>query len=306
MADRFGRPLGNLRISLTQRCNLNCIFCHKEGDNEESIDEMTRRDIAKIVKIASSFGVKKVKLTGGEPLLRKDVCEVISEIKDIKNIEEVSMTTNAVLLDRTAKELKKAGLNRINVNLISLKSEIYQKITRRDKLENVIKGLEEANRAGLKPIKLNMVVLKNVNSDEIWNMMDFAASHNFILQLIELENLGNAKNFYEKYYVNLDKIEDRLGRETTQVKIRPLHNRVIYRMPKKNIQVELVRPFHNTSFCMNCTRMRITASGKLKPCLMRSDNHIDILSPIRNSRSEANLKKIFIEACRAREPYFQP
>lgn len=305
MIDKFGRHLTNLRISLTQNCNLDCIFCHKEGDCEKLNEEMTVEDIRKIVEVASFFGVKKVKLTGGEPLLRENICKIISEIKNIPNIEEVSMTTNAVLLAETAKELKKAGLNRVNANLVSLKPEVYRKITQRNKLENVINGLLEAKRVGLNPVKLNMVVLKNVNYNDVDEMINFAASKDFILQLIELENLGNAKSFYEKYYIPLDGIEEKLKHEAVDVKVRHLHNRVIYRLPRKNVQVEFVRPFHNTTFCMNCTRMRVTASGKLKPCLMRSENHVDILSHIRNGASDAQLHRIFMETLDSREPYFQ-
>ncbi|RLI04388.1 GTP 3',8-cyclase MoaA, partial [Candidatus Bathyarchaeota archaeon] len=249
LRDRFGRPVTSLRISVTQRCNLNCIYCHGEGEEEKIDVEMTPEEIEKIVKIASFFGVRKIKLTGGEPLVREDICEIVSKISQVSGIEEVSMTTNGVLLEDLAEKLKKSGLSRVNVNLVSINPETYRMVTGGD-VTRVLRGLEKSHESGLTPIKLNMVVLRSINDHEIWDMVDFASENEYILQLIELENLGNAKNFYDKHYLNLEEIEKRLKEKAEEIKVRNLHNRVVYSLNGGKVKVELVRPFHNSNFCM--------------------------------------------------------
>ena len=305
LKDRFGRPVTNLRISVTQKCNLSCIFCHKEGETGKANSEMTVEEIGKIVDIASFFGIHKVKLTGGEPLLRKDICEIVSRIRENPKIEEISLTTNGWFLADLAVNLKKAGLNRVNVNLASLNPEIYRLITGFDGVDRVKEGLYYALKAGLTPIKLNMVVLKTLNENEVWDMANFVSGKDMILQLIELENLGDAKNLYKRYYVSLDEIEEKLRLKADKIIVRKLHNRMVYCLDGERIKVELVRPFHNSNFCMNCRRLRVTASGMLKPCLMRTDNHVDIISAIRMGESEEKLREIFLKAIMLREPFFK-
>jgi len=307
LVDRFNRPITSLRISLTQRCNLKCIFCHGEGDSETVKDEMTPEEIEKIVRVASSFAVGKIKLTGGEPLVREDICEIVSRISGVSGVKEVSMTTNGLLLAKLAKDLKDSGLSRVNINLSSLNPKTYEKITGFNRLKDVLEGLDYALNYGLKPVKINMVVLKNLNKNEIQDMIRFASEKDVILQLIELENLGDAKKLYEEYYTSLDDVEKLLASKAEKVEVRSLHNRKIYHVNDngKKVKVELVRPFHNSSFCMNCSRLRVTASGKLKPCLMRNDNLIDIVSHIRKNTPEEKLRKVFLEAVMAREPFYK-
>jgi cyclic pyranopterin phosphate synthase len=309
LRDRFKRPITSLRISVTKSCNLKCIFCHGEGekDADPAENEMTSEEIEKIVRIAASFGVKKVKLTGGEPLLRKDICEIVSRISGVSGIEEVSMTTNGLLLAKLAKDLKEAGLSRVNINLASLNPQIYEKITGFNCVKDVLDGVNYALRFGLKPVKINMVVLRSLNEDEVWSMINFVSNKDIILQLIELENLGDAKNLYDKYYVSLDKVEQQLTLKAEKVEVRSLHNRKVYYLNENGgkAKVELVRPFHNSSFCMNCNRLRVTASGKLKLCLMKNDNLVDIVSYIRRNASEKMLHEIFLKTVMSREPYFK-
>jgi len=303
--DRFGRPITSLRISLTQKCNLECFYCHREGENKENDDEMTSEEIAKIVEIASHFGISKVKLTGGEPLLREDIFDIISKIRSIKGIVEVSMTTNGTLLAEKAKKLKEAGLSRVNVNFPSRKRDVYKAITRRDYVKNVEEGINEAYKVGLNPVKVNMVVLKSLNDEEIWDMINYLADKDLTLQLIELEKLGNVKEeIYDKYFFDLDKIEKKLLNDSFKVEVKNLQNRKVYYL-KSGGRIELVRPFHNSEFCMNCTRIRITSDGKIKPCLMKMNNHVDILSSIRANASDNELRKIFLEAIMLREPFFR-
>jgi cyclic pyranopterin phosphate synthase len=264
---------------------------------------MTPDEIKKIVEVASNFGVKKVKITGGEPLLRQDIVTVVSKIREVPYIDEVSMTTNGTLLVNYAKPLKDAGLNRVNVSLDTLNPEVYKKISGKSMVEKVRDGLFAAKEAGLFPIKINMVALKGVNSTEVWSMIDFVSKNSFILQLIELEKIRIENSQFNKYYFDLKEVEKQLEHKALSVEVRSLHNRKIYYL-NNGAKVEIVRPFHRSDFCLNCSRLRVTADGRLKPCLMRNDNLVDIISFIRNGSPIDKLKQVFLEAINRREPFF--
>ena len=303
LIDPCGRPVESLRISITQRCNLNCFYCHKEGERTQGNTEMSPAEIQRITEIAASFGIKYVKLTGGEPLIRKDIIEIIKLLKVTPGIKEVSMTTNGVLLAGRVRELKKAGLTRVNISLDTLMPEKFKKITSAIALESVIKGIKEAARVGLRPIKVNMVLLRGINEDEMNNMIDFAKKNDLILQIIELES-PDQDQIYKTYHVSLSDIESRLKTMSKKVTVRKMHHRRKYYLQNGG-KVEIVRPMHNTEFCKYCNRIRVTSDGKLKPCLFRADNLVDILRPIREGASEETLKNLFIESVNRREPYFK-
>ncbi|MFQ6088503.1 MAG: GTP 3',8-cyclase MoaA [Candidatus Methanofastidiosia archaeon] len=298
MKDRYGREVKNLRISVTQRCNLKCIYCHREGE-ENGEEELTPGEIRKIVEIGTNLGIRKLKLTGGEPLMRKDIAKITKLVSPL--VEEVSMTTNGVLLERHALELKKAGLRRVNISLDTLNEKLHQKLTGKRVLGDVLLGIKKALRVGLKPIKLNMVVTK-LNYEEIEEMMEFCGK-DYILQLIELEAPREEENgkLFKKYYYDLKPYERELERKALQVKEREMHRRRKYFLPT---EVEVVRSMHNTEFCMNCTRLRHTSDGKLKPCLMRKDNLVDIITPLRKGASKKELLKLFEKAIYLRVPYW--
>ncbi|AGK62223.1 cyclic pyranopterin monophosphate synthase subunit MoaA [Archaeoglobus sulfaticallidus PM70-1] len=297
LIDRFNRKITNLRISVTDACNLNCFYCHKEGYcvKGSSPDVLSVEDIAEITKAFYELGIKKVKITGGEPLLRKDILDIISVMPDF---EEISMTTNGTLLDKYAYELKDAGLNRVNISLDSLNPETYKKITGGE-LERVLSGLESAVNAGLTPVKLNMVVMKEVNEDEIDDMLEFTSKYNeddvrVILQIIELLKLPEL----EDYYMDISSIEERIAKKAINFRIRSMQKRKQYHLGSS--VVEFVKPVDNTEFCYNCNRIRITKDGKIKPCLMRNDNLVDV----RGLKGYALKEKIF-QAVNMREPYFK-
>lgn len=302
--DFYGRTINSLRISVTSKCNLHCFYCHHEGGDIRIRREMTVKDIQKIVGVIATFDVKKIKLTGGEPLLRIDILDVVHKIKGIQGISEVSMTTNGTLLEKFAKPLKKRGLARVNVSLDTLDQETYKLITGTDMMENAIAGIDEATKVGLLPLKVNMVILKGINADQIWDMIDFAMRKGLILQLIELES-AYEDDFYQKYHFDLSPIENELKENAKKIIVRRMHHRKKYFLDK-NMEVEVVKPMHNTEFCKYCTRMRITSDGKFKPCLFRSDNLVDFLGPIRNDPyiSDENLKDLFIRSVKKRKPYF--
>lgn len=302
MLDRFGRPLTSLRISVTSDCNLNCFYCHREGCLEGS-HQMSANEIGKIVKLATEFGIRKVKLTGGEPLLRSDIVEIVGAVAE-SPIVDVSLSTNGTLLAKTAQELVDAGLNRINISLDTLDPETYAFITGKRLLENVLAGVDAAVSVGLEPVKLNMVVLAGINDREIEHMIAYAAERGAILQLIELLRVPSNERIFDRHHRKLKDVEKELRKRAVEIKMRKLmHNRKKYILPQG--EVEIVNPMHNSEFCMHCTRLRLTPDGYLKPCLMRNDNLVDVLSPLRAADIEA-ARAAFKEAVAKREPYFKP
>ena len=257
------KEINSLRLSVTQRCNLSCPYCHREGELNPA-KEISMEKIEEIIKNAKSIGIKKIKITGGEPLVREGITDVIRIIKKY-NFEEISLVTNGFLLDKYAFELKEAGLNRVNIGCDSLSSSILLK-----NVENIKSGLRAAKEAGLTPIKLNMVVLKGINDKEIAKMIEFARENDAVLQLIELINIDD--EFYKKHYFSLKEIEKELEKKAIIVVKKEMHNRRQYDLG--DVMIEIVRPF-TKDFCQNCTRLRITSDGRIKPCLMRNDNLID-------------------------------
>ncbi len=301
MRDGYGRPLTNFRIAVTQECNLECFYCHKEGQYYTST-QMEPTEIARITGIATDFGVRNVKITGGEPLLREDLSEIIRLIHRLPKVEEVSLVTNARLLtSQRALDLKKNGLARVNISLPSIIPETYCRVTG-GKLCDAINGVRAAIQAGLNPVKINMVVVHSVNEDEINPMIHFSRNSGIILQLIELEPVNIDRESYNLYHHSLESIERDLAARSTKVESRPfMQGRRIYTL--EGARVEIVKPVENTSFCMQCTRMRLTSDGKLKPCLMRNDNLVDILTPLRKGESDDCLHAVFGRALEAREPF---
>ena len=265
--------------------------------------EMTPRELEMIVRLSTEFGVTDVKLTGGEPLLRDDLEEIVRRIHSIPDILDISMTTNASSLASRAESLKHAGLQRVNVNLLSLDASIYRRYTGGD-LEKTKKGIEAAIRANLSPIKVNMLILKAVNNQEIPVMMEYCGRLGAILQILELEKVNITDEYYQKYHFDLSGIERMLEQKARTIQVRErMQNRKVYRLP--NVQVEVVHPMENTSFCAKCTRLRLTTDGKLKPCLMRNDNLVDILTPLRRGVTKKELRQLFTRAVNSRAPFFQ-
>ena len=271
LTDKFGRTVKSLRISITNRCNYDCIYCHHEGDTN-STGEMSVETISKIVHVASTMGVNKVKFSGGEPLIRKDFEDILSSLPKLR---DVSVTTNGSFLKGgRAQDLKDAGLDRVNVSLDSLDPDIYRFITNSapNMLNGVLDGIHNAVDAGLTPVKLNMVLLKGVNDDEIDDMLDFTRTYNgqVILQLIELMDFNDVS----QYQIDANSVEADLTLRADEIRVRTMHRRKKYIID--GAEVELVRPVDNSEFCANCNRLRVTADGKLKPCLLVNDNLVDV------------------------------
>jgi cyclic pyranopterin phosphate synthase len=302
LRDPFGRPVENLRISITQKCNFGCFYCHREGEIYSLGEEMRPEEIERIVRVAASLGILSIKLTGGEPLLRSDVIEIVHGISGVPGIKDVSMTTNGFLLEKYATQLKEAGLSRVNVSLDTLNAEKFKMITGVDAHEKVVRGIVRAKEAGLNPVKVNMVLLRGINEDEVDDMIEFVKENGLILQIIELEQFREDA-FYNQYHVNLDEVENKVRERSVKVIVRSMHHRRKYVL-KDGAEIEIVKPMHNTEFCLNCNRIRLTSNGKLKPCLFRNDNLIDMLGPLRSGASDDELRNLFIEAVKKRRPFF--
>jgi len=302
--DNCGRPALNLRISLTQRCNLKCVYCHREGQNPGSaLPEMTTDEVLQIARMAVSLGMTHIKLTGGEPLLRFDIVDIVRGLAAIPGLRDLAMTTNGTRLSVLAQSLREAGLKRVNINLPSLDPKTYSMVNGGD-LNEALNGVGAAVKAGLHPVKLNTLILNGVNTDAIPKMIEFARQNQVILQLMELEPINVKDDFYKEHFFSLERFEEELKTQALEVQTRgDMQNRHVYTLPK--VKVEVLHPIENTTFCAHCTRLRVTSDGKLKPCLMVNNNLVDLLTPIRNGATDEELKQLFITAVKRREPYYK-
>jgi len=262
---------------------------------------MTADEVLKIAQTAVALGITRIKLTGGEPLLRSDILEIVSRLARISGISDLSMTTNGVRLSTLAQPLKDAGLERVNISLPSLDDKTYSMVSGGN-VTDALKGVSAAVKAGLNPVKLNMLVLRDINTTDIPGMIEFARNSQAILQLIELEPVNIRDDYYKKHFYALDSVESELKQQASKVETRgDMQNRHVYTLPK--VKVEVVHPIENTSFCARCTRLRVTSDGKLKPCLMVNDNLVDILSAIRKGATDEDLKELFVQAVKRRKPF---
>ncbi|MCZ7402192.1 MAG: GTP 3',8-cyclase MoaA [Candidatus Methanoperedens sp.] len=292
LSDSYGRKIRSLRISLTHRCNLRCIYCHREGETREMKNEMTVATISNIVRASSAFGVDKVKFSGGEPLIRDDIDKIIQALPPLKDI---SATTNGIFLAQKAQSLADSGLDRINISLPSLSPEKYRKVTGGD-VGKVLEGIDAAVESDLTPVKLNMVLLKGINEGEIPEMMNYIQKFDgkVILQLIELMDFNKMKEFQ----VNLGTVEKYLESKASNIEVRAMHRRKKYHID--GVEVELVRPIDNSHFCANCNRLRVTSDGMLKPCLLRNDNLVDV-----NNKEPDEIMELMGLAMEKREPFYK-
>jgi cyclic pyranopterin phosphate synthase len=304
LKDDCGRPLLNLRIAITGRCNLSCSYCHGEGEERPSknvIKEMRTEEIVHVAEIAVGLGISRIKLTGGEPLVRSDVRDIVKGISALPRLADLSMTTNGTLLAPLARKLHASGLKRLNISLPTLDSKVYNELTG-GRVEDVLRGVKAAVEVGFSPVKLNMLILKGANEHAVPEMIEFAAQTGIVLQLIELEPINMTSKHYSEKHKTLDEYETMLKQKAVKIETRQyMQNRHIYYLP--HAKVEVIRPIENTEFCLHCTRLRVTSDGKLKPCLMRNDNLTDILTPIRSGASDEELAGLFKLANEERQPY---
>ncbi len=298
LKDRYGRPVESIRVSLTTRCNLSCFYCHNEGQVDTK-EEMTAEEIEKILRVASKLDINQVKFTGGEPLLRNDILEIVKAGR--KYMQDVSMTTNGTLLADIAGKLKKAGLNRINISMDSADRKRYEEITGKDMLDRVMEGIKKAVETGLHPVKVNVVAFPDY-MDDLMKTIEKIWELGAMPQIIETINVGRNDKIYA-----IDEVESRISSMAVGMRERKLHRRKIYSIPHNGSirEVEIVRPTHNSRFCQSCNRIRLTSDGKLKPCIMHNKGLVDIITPIRNGADDDEIKKLFRKAVENRFPYWR-
>jgi len=297
LVDSVGRGVTDIRISVTKRCNFGCVYCHDEGlgpvakPRTPHGEEMTPTEVDRLVRVARGFDIDSVKFTGGEPLVRADLEEIIA--RTVRHIDDVSLTTNGSMLEGRAEALRNAGLKRINVSIDSLDPSAFQEI-RKGALAPVLRGIEAALRVGLKPVKLNMVVFR-ATLPHIPEMIRFASrTEGLRVQLIQfMPELVGPKD----WSVDIDSVKRWLESRADRVLVREMHHRKIYLF--HGTEVEVVDPVANPDFCMHCHRIRVTHRGELKGCLNRNDD----LIPTRGLTDDA-LEQAFRSVVAARIPYY--
>jgi cyclic pyranopterin phosphate synthase len=305
LVDRFGRSVTSLRIAVTPECNFDCVFCHNEGFVGHAQDLLTPSEIARVTSILMQLGVRKVKLTGGEPMSRHDIVEISRKIGEL-HPDDLAMTTNGTRIEKLAWDLRDAGMKRLNISIHSLKEERFKWITSSVRFKETLQAISAAIESGMTPVKLNMVLLKDYNTDEVWDMVDYAESLGggdvALVQLIELVPVD--KQFYTRFHYDMAAVEDQVRDKAVSVEVRDLQNRPQYTLPN-GVKVEIVRPVHNASFCIANNRMRITHDGKFRPCLMRDDNMVDFRKYLRDGSGDESIAAQFIKSVWVREPYYK-
>ena len=307
MLDRYGRDATDLRISLTQRCNLACVFCHMEGQ-PESTEELSAEQIERIVRAGARGGITRVKLTGGEPTLRSDVVEIVRRLRP--HVQELSMTTNGLRLVELAAPLKAAGLDRVNVSLPSLDPATYKELTGVDGVERVTAGIRAAASAGLVPIKLNVVALDGLTSApaSVDRLLAFAQEVGAWVQVIEFENVRGRvdASVYRRLHSELGRLSEDAAARAFRIDRNRLHDRPQFTFVSNDrpVTVEVVQPVENPSFCMACHRLRLTSDGRLKGCLMTNEGLVDLRPILSGEDVDAGLDHAFALAVARRRPFF--
>jgi GTP 3',8-cyclase len=297
LADAFGREVTDIRISITKRCNFGCVYCHDEGlgpvakPRSPHEEEMTPAEVERLVVVARELGIRSVKFTGGEPLVRTDLEEIIG--RTVRQIPDVSLTTNGSMLEHRAESLRDAGLKRVNVSVDTTEPEEFRSI-RKGALPPVLRGIRAALRVGLKPVKLNMVVFRRTVSN-IPRMIDFVGSTDGLkLQLIQfMPELVD----HRQWLVDMRGVKQWLEEHSSHVYLREMHHRRVYIV--HGAEVEVVDPVYNREFCSHCHRIRVTHRGELKGCLNRNDD----LIPTRGL-DDAALREAFRRVITLRVPFY--
>lgn len=301
--DRFGREIKYLRVSVTDRCNFRCKYCMPAPNEFSFIPHpqiLSYEEMMTVISVFVGLGVRKVRVTGGEPLVRRGVNVFLEKIGQLDGIEEVTLTTNGSLLKKYAEDIKNAGIKRINVSLDSLKPERYAEITGGFSLSEIIDGIKYAQDLGIGPVKTNTVVMKGFNEDEILDFCDFAVKNNINTRFIEFMPVGNFDEWKECGVISGKEILDIIATKYKYEEIKkenmagPAQN---YRL-SNGAKIGIITPISN-HFCADCDKLRITADGKLRPCLL-SDAEIDLLPIVRKGNID-EIRQAIIEGLALKE-----
>ncbi len=297
LLDSFQRQINYLRISVTDHCNLSCIYCSVDSVSYLPRSEiLSYEEIQNIVQVAASMGINKVRITGGEPLLRADLSKLVRMLSQIEGIDDISLTTNGILLSKYAVELKEAGLRRVNMSLDTLKEDRFKRITGMDKLKEVLSGFEVANLAGLQPVKINMVVLRDINDDETIDFARMSISQGWHVRFIEFMPFGMPKaealeivsaQEIREHIQSLGKLEPYTGKTGNG----PAR---YYRLPGAKGTIGFISSM-TEHFCHTCNRLRLTSDGQLRLCL-QAEGEVNLKEPLRNGTSVDKLRHLIQQA----------
>ena len=295
MINNINNKINYLRVSVTDRCNLRCLYC-MPSDGIAKIDhrEILRyEEILRIVQLAVQKGVNKIRVTGGEPLIRKGIVPFIESLSHIPGVQDLSLTTNGILLKEMASDLFNAGLRRVNLSMDSLNRMKFEEITRGGDLEKVYKGMKEAMKVGLSPVKINTVVIRGLNDDEVVDFAKLSMNKPYHIRFIELMSIGSHCSWNHDRYVSSREVKEKIEQFK---ELLPVHKEErggparMFRFEGAVGEVGFISPYSD-HFCSSCNRLRLTADGKLRTCLF-SDEEVDVKNSLRDSLDNSELEKL--------------
>ena len=307
--DSFHRKIDYLRISVTDRCNLRCLYCMPEtGITPISHNDILRyEEITQIVKASTKLGISKIRLTGGEPLARLGLVDLVTTLARIPGIAEIAMTTNGTMLEKYAQQLAEAGLSRVNISLDTLVPERFTQITRHGQLDDVLRAIKAAEQYGLTPVKINTVVMRGINDDEVVDLARKTISDGWNLRFIEWMPVGNSagdEGNWESKMVSENEIRNRvekvLGNLIEDERLSSSGPARTYRFPGASGTLGFISAI-SQHFCAQCNRLRLTADGHIRPCLL-ADEEIDLRTPLRNGATEQMIEDILLQAIHEKPP----
>ena len=307
MQDRYGHRISYLRVSITDRCNERCTYCMPQELQEWLPREgiLTFEETLRLIRIAADLGVSKVRVTGGEPLTRRDVINFIRQIPEISGINSIGLSTNGTLLAREitpgktmAAALRESGVQSVNISLDTLEREVYSQITGRDFHEEVLRGIDAAIAAGFHQIKLNTVLMRGRNGDQLIPLIEFAGARDLILRFIEMMPVSTTEVLDENNFISVFEakrsIESSYGSLIPETEFRTNGPATYYQVPGRKQRIGFIGAMTNLHFCESCNKLRLTCDGKLRPCL-GSYLEFDIMKPLRAGASNQELRQFFLD-----------
>lgn len=306
MTDMFSRTISYLRLSLTDRCNLKCMYCVSEDESSGCLTKLSHEELLRyeellrVVRVAVAMGISKLRLTGGEPLVRKNIMRFIDQLAEIDNLNDIRITTNGVLLEKYAEGLMAAGVNKINISLDTLKPDRFARITGVDCFDRVWRGIEKARSVGFSPVKLNMVVMRGINDDELADFARMSQDTDMQIRFIEFMPIGTASRWDQDIYMASDEIIKRVRKLGELVPVsggRADGPAAMFRLGQEaKGKLGFISPISH-HFCDRCNRLRLTSEGMLRSCLLH-DEETDLRSVLRRGGSDEDIQETMLTAVR--------
>ena len=297
MQDPFGRTIDYLRISVTEACNFRCVYCAPNGYAAPKISPLTVEEIERVTRAAVALGVTKIRLTGGEPLLRRDIIEIVRAVATVEGVRDLALTTNGFLLARLARDLADAGLNRVNISLDTLRRARFAQITGIDAFDEVWAGIRAAEQAKLEPVKINVVALRGINDDEFADFARLTLAHTWHVRFIELMPVGAndaARDFFQRYFISAGELIARLPELAQSDAPRGNGPARTYRLPGAETTIGFITPA-SEHFCNACNRIRVTAQGAVCACLF-GNREMDLRQTLCENVNESALQELLARA----------